>query len=358
MFQPCIQDISKRTHERTPTWLFNSSSNLPRGPLVRSHSIFDGLHVRLPNWMTLAWCPGRARSLLKLAQQRGLRATVITMCVASNAAVREEWPVALDMLSAMRWSFVGKFLHPPKKGTVDGSEIPKTPPGMYKTLEIMGYLLYINWWRMSSINSRLVGGGGGTDLRLHRIKTCRICKWGKGPPPKFEVSKRTWRKYYIMNKLIYSSYGQFVVHLILCWNSWMFLQHWKRLLLHACFCVGNIQKLLRILSNPSLQPAVEHCYPKESGCFWGVCRDYRLYFHCAIYFWKSPNHYCTVKAWDPACLRDLASWPARLLININPWFVDQIINSTISIYITRISKRIVIKNMFIYKMCLWEIIDV
>eukprot|EP00434_Breviolum_minutum_P039853 symbB.v1.2.035396.t1/scaffold4755.1/size35387/2 len=26
------------------------------------------------------------------------------MCVASNAAVREEWPVALDMLSAMRWS--------------------------------------------------------------------------------------------------------------------------------------------------------------------------------------------------------------------------------------------------------------
>jgi len=82
--------------------------------------------------MTLAWCPGRARSLLCLAQQRGLRATVITMCVASNAAVREEWPVALDMLSAMRWSFVGKFLNPKKQGMVDGSEIPNNHLGCIK----------------------------------------------------------------------------------------------------------------------------------------------------------------------------------------------------------------------------------
>ena len=167
---------------------------------------------------------------------------------------------------------------------------------------------------------------------LHQIKNCRICKWGKCRPPKFEVSKRTWRKYYIINKLIYSSYGQFVVHLILCWNSWMFRYHWKRLLLHACFCVGNIQKLLRILSNPSLEPAVEHCYPKRIGLLLGGhvrISDYTFIVQSILGNPQSTT--VLLKAWDPACLRDLPSWPARLLININHWFVDQIINSTISI---------------------------
>ena len=37
-----IQEISNRTHWTDPsTWVSNSSSNLLRGPLVRSHSIFD-----------------------------------------------------------------------------------------------------------------------------------------------------------------------------------------------------------------------------------------------------------------------------------------------------------------------------
>ena len=48
---PPYQEISNsRTHERTDpekTWVSNSSSNL-RGPLLRSHSIFDGtIHVML-----------------------------------------------------------------------------------------------------------------------------------------------------------------------------------------------------------------------------------------------------------------------------------------------------------------------
>ena len=40
---PFIQEISNRTHWTAPwPWVSNSSSNLLRGPLVRSHSIFDG----------------------------------------------------------------------------------------------------------------------------------------------------------------------------------------------------------------------------------------------------------------------------------------------------------------------------
>ena len=39
-----LQKIPNRTHWTDPwTWVSNSSSNLLRGPLVRSHSIFDGL---------------------------------------------------------------------------------------------------------------------------------------------------------------------------------------------------------------------------------------------------------------------------------------------------------------------------
>ena len=39
-----LQEISNRTHWMDPgkTWVSNSSTNLLRGPLVRSHSIFDG----------------------------------------------------------------------------------------------------------------------------------------------------------------------------------------------------------------------------------------------------------------------------------------------------------------------------
>ena len=55
-----IQEISNRTHWTDP-WVSNSTSNLPRGPLVRSHSIFDGYegvqvrgtyqrHPRRPTW--------------------------------------------------------------------------------------------------------------------------------------------------------------------------------------------------------------------------------------------------------------------------------------------------------------------
>ena len=46
-----LQEIFNRTHWTDPekTWASNSSSNLWRGPLVRSHSIFDGyfqIHVK------------------------------------------------------------------------------------------------------------------------------------------------------------------------------------------------------------------------------------------------------------------------------------------------------------------------
>ena len=42
--QPYFQEISNRTHWTDPsTWVSNSSSNLLRGPLVRSDSIFDGI---------------------------------------------------------------------------------------------------------------------------------------------------------------------------------------------------------------------------------------------------------------------------------------------------------------------------
>ena len=38
-----IQEMSNRTHWTDPqTWVFDSSSKLVRGPLVRSHLIFDG----------------------------------------------------------------------------------------------------------------------------------------------------------------------------------------------------------------------------------------------------------------------------------------------------------------------------
>ena len=44
-----VQEISNRTHWTDPsTWVSNSSSNLLRGPLVRSHSKFDG-------WRWIAW---------------------------------------------------------------------------------------------------------------------------------------------------------------------------------------------------------------------------------------------------------------------------------------------------------------
>ena len=43
-----IQEISNRTHWTDPeTWVSNNSSNLLRGPLVRSHSIFDGYYQRI-----------------------------------------------------------------------------------------------------------------------------------------------------------------------------------------------------------------------------------------------------------------------------------------------------------------------
>ena len=41
-----FQEISNRTHWTDPsTWVSNSSSNLLRGPLVRSHSMFDGFLI-------------------------------------------------------------------------------------------------------------------------------------------------------------------------------------------------------------------------------------------------------------------------------------------------------------------------
>ena len=44
LHQVKFQEISNRTHWTDPEkpWVSNSSSNLLRGPLVRSHSIFDG----------------------------------------------------------------------------------------------------------------------------------------------------------------------------------------------------------------------------------------------------------------------------------------------------------------------------
>ncbi len=48
-----FQEISNRTYWTDPqTWVSNNSTNLLRGPLVRSHSIFDGLvgFFRIPFW--------------------------------------------------------------------------------------------------------------------------------------------------------------------------------------------------------------------------------------------------------------------------------------------------------------------
>ena len=44
-----VKEISSRTHwPDTWTWVSNSSSNLLRGPLVRSHSVFDEM---VPLWV-------------------------------------------------------------------------------------------------------------------------------------------------------------------------------------------------------------------------------------------------------------------------------------------------------------------
>ena len=50
---PFFQEISNRIHWTDPsTWVSNSFSNLLRGPLVRSHSIFDGI---LTDIFRLGW---------------------------------------------------------------------------------------------------------------------------------------------------------------------------------------------------------------------------------------------------------------------------------------------------------------
>ena len=46
--QQSFQEIPNRTHRRDPsTWVSNGSSNLLRGPLVRSHSNFDGIFYQI-----------------------------------------------------------------------------------------------------------------------------------------------------------------------------------------------------------------------------------------------------------------------------------------------------------------------
>ena len=92
-----FQEISNRTHWTDPsTWVSNSSSNLLRGPLVRSHSIFDGLVHLLFFFLTAVFWEHNSE---ETHSRHSLTATLGLPCDAESLGISS----TSDVMSRWRW---------------------------------------------------------------------------------------------------------------------------------------------------------------------------------------------------------------------------------------------------------------
>ena len=91
-----FQEISNRTHWTDPsTWVSNSSSNSLRGPLVRSHSIFDGLVHLFFFWNAVFW----EHNSEETHSRHSLTATLGLPCDAESLGISS----TSDVMSRWRW---------------------------------------------------------------------------------------------------------------------------------------------------------------------------------------------------------------------------------------------------------------
>ena len=98
---PLIQEISNRTHWTDPsTWESNSPSNFLRGPLVRSHSVFDGPFL-------LFFCHTPKEFWVPSDESVRFEGKSTNLCcVAKSAAIGDEiWSRLLDYIAFWHEAF-------------------------------------------------------------------------------------------------------------------------------------------------------------------------------------------------------------------------------------------------------------
>ena len=124
-----FQEISNRTHWTDPlTWVSNSSSNFLRGPLVRSHSICDGIYplvyqkINYPCrylYHTMGWY-GVGSKYTVYAPLMNYRTIQVTPRIGTSRDIFFEWRSELGTLKVVEYTISSSFQKGPDR-TLGGS---------------------------------------------------------------------------------------------------------------------------------------------------------------------------------------------------------------------------------------------